>query len=274
MISAALLLAAVPFVWQDHQDGRLELRENGATVLVYNYGPQLKQGAPADRRRCCYIFPLLTPAGVSVLDDFPADHWHHRGVFWAWPVVETATGRYALWGLRGLADRFERFLETSAGEKGARLAVENGWYVGERKIARETVRMMVYPARDRAREMDVELTLESLAGTITLRGSPEVGKSYGGLNARFGPRTATAIRADGASIEKDEDLNRHRSAELEGVYGGRCAMLRITADQGNPTAPHEWCLRHYGFVGASVQPLALQVGEPVTLRFRVLAADR
>jgi len=83
------LMAQAPFAWKYIGDGRMELREGGKAALVYNYGPQLKAGAPEDRRRCCYIFPLYTPGGVSMLDDFPADHWHHRGLFWAWPVVET-----------------------------------------------------------------------------------------------------------------------------------------------------------------------------------------
>jgi hypothetical protein len=47
-------LARSPFAWKDIGDGRMELREQGNAALVYNYGPQLKAGAPEDRRRCCY----------------------------------------------------------------------------------------------------------------------------------------------------------------------------------------------------------------------------
>jgi Methane oxygenase PmoA len=75
----------------------MQLQERGAPALIYNYGPQWKQGAPEDRRRCRYIFPFYTPAGVSMLDDFPQDHFHHRGLFLAWPVVETGGKTYDLW---------------------------------------------------------------------------------------------------------------------------------------------------------------------------------
>ena len=64
MLLALPLAAQSPFAWKDIGDGRMELREGGKVALVYNYGPQLKAGAPEDRRRCCYIFPLDTPAGV------------------------------------------------------------------------------------------------------------------------------------------------------------------------------------------------------------------
>lgn len=283
MIRAAVLLLAAagaaagqsPFAWKDHRDGRTELLENGRTVLVYNYGPQLREGAPEDRRRCCYIFPLFTPAGVSVLDDFPKDHWHHRGIFWAWPVVETREGKYDLWGLQGVAQRLERIVEAAAEASSARLVVENGWYAGGHRIVRETLRLTVFPTRGEAREFEAELRLEALDGPVTLRGSPDSGKSYGGFSARFAPRTGTVLRADGAVLSKDEDLNPHRWAELEGSYGPRRAVLRITADSAN-----QWCLRHYGFVGASfpgrtetVQGYTLEPGKPLTLRFRLRAAD-
>ena len=94
----SLLLLALPvfgqspFSWKDLGDGRLELRDAGKPALVYNYGRQLKPGAPEEKRRCCYIFPVYTPAGVSMLDDFPQDHWHHRGPWWRWAATSTTCG--------------------------------------------------------------------------------------------------------------------------------------------------------------------------------------
>jgi hypothetical protein len=278
VISSFLLLTV--FSWKDHGDGRLELLEDGKTALVYNYGPQLKDGVPEDRRRCCYIFPALTPAGVSPLDDFPKDHHHHRGLFWAWPVVETPDAKYDGWMMKGLNTRFEKFLARRADESRASLAVENGWYAGEKKLAREVVRLTVLPARGTLRTVSVELTLEALEGPLTLRGSPDKGKSYGGFSARFAPREQTALNSAEGAVEKDEDLNPHAWAELAAVYGGKKATVRITPDPANPGAPYQWCLRHYGFVGASVPGrtdkvtgLTLEPGKPVTLRFRVDLLD-
>jgi hypothetical protein len=128
--------------------------------------------------------------------------------------------------------------------------------------------------------MDVELTWEALAEPVTLRGSAEAGKSYGGLSARFAPREGTTLRADGEALQKDEDLTPRRWAELEGVYGGKRAVLRITPDAGNPGVPYQWCLRAYGFVGASfpgrtaaVNGYTLERGKPLKLKFRVEVRD-
>ena len=271
----ALPLAAQTFTWHD-PGGRLELRENGKPVLVYNYAPQLKDGAPENRRRCCYIFPLYTPAGVSMLDDFPKDHWHHRGLFWAWPVVETGGKTYDLW--MNLSAQARSTKPPSA--NGATLQAVNAWQAESKDLVRENLRLTARPSRDGARELEVELTWEALDAPVTLRGSRESGKSYGGFCARFAPREQTVVRADGETLSKDEDLTPRRWAELEGVYGGKRAALRITPDPKNTGAPHQWCLRNYGFVGASFpgrtaaeDGFTLQPGKPLTMRFTVRAAD-
>jgi hypothetical protein len=143
----------------------------------------------------------------------------------------------------------------------ARLEARNVWEAGGKEIVRENVRMTVLPAKGESREMDVELTWEATSAPVTLQGSPDRGKSYGGFSARFAPREGTILRADGQTLAKDEDLNPRKWAELEGVYNGK---------------PHQWCLRQYGFVGASfpgrtgtVDRYTLEPGKPLTLKFRV-----
>ena len=251
--AVSALLLALPvfgqaaFTWKDPGGGRVELSERGKPALVYNYGPQWKQGAPEDRRRCCYIFPVYTPAGVSMLDDFPQDHWHHRGLFWSWPVVEVGGKKYDGWMTFTAKHRSEKAPVTSGGT----LRAENFWVADGKEIVKEELRLAVSPAQGNSREMEVELTWEAVGAPVTLRGSAEAGKSYGGLSARFAAREGTALRADGEVLTKDEDLTPRKWADLEGVYGGKRAVLRITPDAKNVGAPYQWCLRAYGFVGAS-----------------------
>ncbi|MDZ7637778.1 MAG: DUF6807 family protein [Bryobacterales bacterium] len=116
-------------------------------MLDYNYGPQLKPGVPEDRRREGYIYPFYTPAGVNPLDDFPADHFHHRGVFWAWMSIAYQGKIYDIWTLKpGIEHRFHKFLQRQATNGKASLSMENGWYVGDTLIVRETVELTVHPS--------------------------------------------------------------------------------------------------------------------------------
>ena len=280
LIVALPVLAQGPFAWKDTGDGHLELSEGGKPVLTYNYGPQLKPGAPENRRRCCYVFPLYTPSGVALLDDFPVDHYHHRGLFWSWPIVETGGKQYDIWMNLTAKHRSAKTPAVTSDPKSARLEAENFWEAEGKDIVRERVRLTALPTQGSSRELDVELTWEALGAPVTLQGSAETGKSYGGLSARFAPREGTIVRADGEVLKRDEDLNPRRWAELEAVYGGKRAVLRVTADPQNPGAPHQWCLRNYGFIGASfpgrtptVDRYTLEPGKPLTLRFRVRLSD-
>jgi hypothetical protein len=282
MKAAALFVLLLPtaawsqFAWKDFGDGRLELREHGNPVLVYNYGPQLKEGAPENRRRCCYVFPLYTPSGVSMLDDFPKDHWHHRGLFWAWPVVETGGKTYDLWMNMTVQNRSAH----PPVAKGGTLAADDIWQADGRDIVREHLVIAALPGKANSRELTFELTWEAIGQPVTLKGSRESGKSYGGFSARFAAREDTVVRADGEVLAKDEDRTPRKWAELEGVYGGKKATLRITPDPSDPQAPYQWCLRKYGFVGASFpgrtdtqDGYTLAPGKPITLKFLVNASD-
>ena len=277
---AANAWAQGAFEWRDTGQGHVELRENGKPALVYNYGMQLKQGAPENRRRCCYIFPLYTPGGVAMLDDFPQDHEHHRGVFWSWPVVETRGKQYDHWMNMTARNRPLDAPTVNTSARGAQLNTSSIWEADGQDVMHEYVVLTVYPSRAGARDVDVRLTLEALGAPVTLRGSREQGKSYGGFSARFAAREGTILRADGQVVKKDEDLNPHRWAELEGSYGGKRAVLRITPDASDPGAPYQWCLRTYGFVGASFpgrtassDGYTVEPEQPVVLKFRLSVRD-
>jgi hypothetical protein len=162
----------------------------------------------------------------------------------------------------------------------ATLVAANAWVAGEKKLVSETVRITLLPAKGKTRSFEVALKLEAVDQPVTLRGSPDKGKSYGGFSARFAPREQTALRSAEGPVAKDEDLAPHQWAELTAAYAGRKATLRITPDVKNPGVPYQWCLRNYGFVGASfpgrtesVSGYTLEPGKPLELKFTVTVSD-
>src|SRR5512139_2330028 len=116
------------------------------------------------------MHPIYGLDGEVLTDDFPKDHYHHRGLFWAWPHVKTGGKEYDLWMIKGVAQKFERWVARETGET-ALLKVENGWYVGSTKIMQEQVSFRVHPATSDARAIDVELILTPLQQPITLAGA-------------------------------------------------------------------------------------------------------
>lgn len=269
---AAAVGAQSPFRFRDISPESVELAESGKPVYVYNYGVMRKAGVPEDRARCCYLHPVYAPSGTVLTDDFPPDHYHHRGIFWAWPIVTVGGERYDLWTLRGIRQQFMRWLAREAGEREARLAVENAWMVRDRAVVRETVEIITRPAAGERREMEFRLAFEALNGPVELLGEPAENKGYGGFSVRFAPREKTVITTDAGTEKQDSNMARHAWAQLEALFAGRRAGLRIDIDPANPDFPNGWCLRHYGFLGVNYPGLkshTLQPGRPMTLSYKV-----
>ncbi len=101
------------FRFVDVDDKSLKLLDRDKPVLVYNYGTITSHKVPANdarRNRACYIHPLWGLNGEVLTDDFPKDHYHHHGVFWAWPHVGIDGKEYDLWDGREHHARFVRWL--------------------------------------------------------------------------------------------------------------------------------------------------------------------
>lgn len=277
------LVTAVPasaqFRFRDVNANSVELSENGAPVFTYNHGMMLKEGTAADRTRCCYLHPVYAPNGVVITDDFPKDHPHHRGISWMWPVVTVDGKNYDLWTIKGILAKFEKFDRREAGKDSAVLAFHEGWWIGDRKVVEEQIEITAHPAPSGAtrRELDFQLSFRATVPNVSIRGTDEGNKGYGGFNIRFAPRTGTLINTATLPNTPDSDLKPNQWAELMGDFGGKPAGARITIDPANPRSPNGWCLRHYGFLGVDypgMQEARLDMHQPLVLKFRVsLLAD-
>src|SRR4051794_2815226 len=91
-----LALALLPFAAQAEDpralhavttDDGVWLQEGNTKVLFYQRQPKSKDGKYA---RANYVHPLLNLDGATLTEDFPKDHPHQRGIFWAWHQVTIA----------------------------------------------------------------------------------------------------------------------------------------------------------------------------------------
>ncbi len=269
---AARLSADASFHFTNLTDRSLALFEADRPVFVYNHGMIQRSGVPADRARSTYIHPIYGLDGEVLTDDFPKDHYGHRGLFWAWPHVTIGTNHYDLWDLRGIEQRFERWLARDASATGARLGVQNGWYVGERKVVQEQVWLRASPSSEDERALDVELALVPIAEPLTLRGAE--GKSYGGFTFRFAPRTNTVITTPLGQGDKDLMVTRMPWADFSARFAGRTehSGAAVFVAPGHPDFPPEWMTRHYGLLcvgwpGAKAK--TFQPDEMIRCRYRV-----
>ena len=260
------------FKFEEQPHGKLLLREGDAPVFVYNFGVQTSSTAPTDRERSSYIHPLFDLEGNSLTDDFPEDHFHHRGLSWMWPNVWVGEKHYDLWHIQGLHQRFESWLAQEVSDDGATLGVDNSWVTDQGVVADEKVWIRVFRGDERGRAVDISLTWEAVDEPIRIRGADE--RAYGGLCLRLAPRKDAVIASSEGVMEADSDLVPLPWADQSGRFGAGSAVSGVSIFQSpkNPQFPAGWCLRYYGFLGVSwpgEEVYTLEPGEPLTLSFRV-----
>ena len=114
------------FYFKPISDASLSVCEGDKPVFAYNHGAIVKDDIPekeSRRSRACYVHPVWGLSGEIITDDFPRDHYHHHGIFWAWPYVGYDGREYDLWMYRNIQPRFVRWIVQESGPLGAVLAV-------------------------------------------------------------------------------------------------------------------------------------------------------
>ena len=260
-------------------------------MLVYNHGVITGKNVPKDnheRYRSCYVHPVWGIDGEVLTDDFPQDHVHHHGLFWAWPHVKIAGKQYDLWIYGDIHDEFVRWICRQSGPVAAILAVENGWFVGAKKVMIERVWLRTYAVSDDARVLDLEFTWIPVDRPITLRSSDN---SYGGLAMRFAVKLPASmqtpdnvvwaprlkeivITTPGGRASGDQENVRLPWADLSYPFAGANTRsgAAIFVDPGHPSYPPTWLLRHFGVIcvgypGTSEKTFPL--GKPIRLSYRI-----
>lgn len=264
------------FSFEDDGAGTLTVLQDGRPVLGYVHGMKLKPGAPEDRARSCYVWPVYGLDGEPMADDFPEDHLHHRGIFWTWPQVYVGDSpdTLSLWDIRGIHQRFERWLEPpAAGPVFAELGALNGWYVGEKRVLEEKVRVRVYRAGNFGRMIDFEFVRTAQDEPVTVKGSPDE-KGYGGFGMRMAPFTEAAITTSEGPQSEDSNRMPFPWADFSAKFGGgeKVSGAAIFQSPENDGFPNGWCLRHYGLMGMAwpgLDEFVFRPGVPVAWRYRV-----
>ena len=267
------VLAQIAFV-EDPTKGTLTIRDGKTEVLTYRSGDQLKPGIDPRYTQSCYIHPLFSLDGQALTDDSPADHLHHHGLFWTWPVVRTRGLSTSTWEpkLPRLRQHFVRWQKREAAKDSFLLSVENSWMLdGKEIVAKEVVTLRVHPPDKLGRAIDLELKIEALGGSLELQGTHDQNKGYGGLCFRGAPILTGAIMTTDEGALKEDAVHRpFRWADL----ATRELGVAIFVSPDHPGFPTRWMIRnsYAGVINVScpgLEPVVLKPGEPVTLRYRI-----
>jgi hypothetical protein len=261
------------FRFEPVSEKSLGLWEGERPVFVYNHGVIENPSMPNSRGRSSYFHPIYGLDEEILTDDFPKDHDYHRGLYWAWSHIKIGEQEYDSWSIRGIRTDFQKWLAKEVAPDKATLAAENGWFIGDKKVMTETVRIEAHAASPNSRAIDIELSWIPTDHPVTLAGAPE--KSYGGFTFRFAPRSRTIITVPTGRTTDDLLMTKLPWADFSGDFTKDREDLSgaaIFVHPQHPNYPPTWMTRHYGLLAVGwpgVTPRTLPPAQPVTCRYRL-----
>ena len=274
-------LVAGQFTWQESEEGVLIL-EDGAKVLFFQRQPKDLAGR---FRRANFVHPLYDLDGQVLTEDFPADHRHHRGVFWAWHQVwlgdmqlagDPWVARDTEWHVRSL--QVERDGPALLVRSVVEVRVAGGPVAdgAPQPVIYERIVMRIHPATDNHRQIDFQLKLSAAVAGVK-RGGSDDPKGYGGFSVRLRLPEDTQFRGPAGRIEPQlTAVEAGPWVDITATHrpGHAPSGVAILCHPSTPGVPPPWILR----AARSMQnpaypgrhPVGLEADPPLTLRYRLV----
>jgi hypothetical protein len=262
------------------KDGFLFL-EGKDSIFFYQKSPKDLNGQYS---RCNYIHPLYGLDNTRLTEDFPADHLHHRGVFWAWhQILINGQSVGDGWELKNYIQDVTdvEFLQKDG--KGILTATVEWksplWKNSSEAYIKEYTSITMFSKENNIRRIDFEITLKAMADEIRIGGSDDE-KGYSGFSVRLKlPRDIAFYDEKGLVEPTNTSVVAGHQIKMEGALlkNGNKGGVVICSDPSNPSPSNQWILRK----SASMQnaaypgrkPIAIPIDQPLTLKYTLLVYE-
>lgn len=262
-------------------DDGILITEAGQNVLLYRTAPG-NSGGPCTR--CNFIHPLYGVDGGVLTENAPADHPHHRGIFWAWHQIIINGEQIAdQWELNHFAQEVVEFEFMKQRNGKVVLKTEVDWLSDRWKkegvqvpYIREFAKMEVWPTVGNVRRIDFEIRLKALEEGVQLGGSDDE-KGYGGFSVRMALPDGIQFTGPNGKVEPQNEavlspgyVNISGDIEADGGKGG----IIIVDHKDNPGYPQPWILRSKGSMQNVAwpgrEPVDISTSNPLVLKYSLL----
>ncbi len=235
--------------------------------------------------RANYIHPLYGLDGEILTEDFPTDHLHHRGVFWAWHQAYVGDKKLGdswaidnfFWDIYNVKvltpDSQSRALQVEVYWKSALWTDTTG---SQKPFVKETTIIRVHRAQDDIRKVDFQISLLALEDGVRIGGSEDE-KGYGGFTTRIPlPDGLSFIGTDGPVEPQNLSVEGGPWLDFSGRFrdDGKTSGIAILCHKSLPGYPQRWILRRKGSAQNPVFPgreaVALSRDKPLVLRYRLI----
>ena len=259
------------------EDGFLFM-EGKDSVCFYQKSPKDMAGQYS---RCHYIHPLYGLDNSRLTEDFPADHLHHRGIFWAWHQVlidrqpvsdgwELKNFQQKVVDIEFLQQKGTGYLNTTVDWKSPL------WKNGSEAYLQENTTITMYPKTGNYRRIDFEIKLKALVDGLSIGGSDDE-KGYSGFSVRMKLPSDVTFTGENGLVEP---VNTAISAGNFININGSILNVRkkggvvIYSSPQNPAPANSWILRKSASMQNAAypgrQPVSIPMDQPLVLKYSLL----
>ncbi len=231
-------------------DGTLQLWDQGRHILSYQSATKSLEGTYP---RANYVHPLNDFQGRPLTEDFPQDHLHQRGIFWAWHQLYIDGASAAdPWECRDI-EWWVKEVDYNAEEDRGIIEAEIYWRVGkgQQQVMRERLTITYQNFPD---HYTVDFNIKLVALTELELGGSQDEKGYGGFSTRL--QLGNEVRFYGSSGEitpKNTQVQAGDWIKITGL-GEHDAQVVIMYHQNSTADLQGWILRKSGSMQNPVWP--------------------
>lgn len=234
-----------PFKFKDSDD-KIELWENNKLVFAYQKEVKSLDGKYA---RNNYIHPLMSLEGDTLTEDFPSDHPHQRGLYWAWHQIYVDTNYVSdSWALKNFNSKLIS-IETVKTADSAVIIANLNWsspiYKNGKPYLAETTTITTHKLKNDIRTINFKIDLMALVPNVSIGGSDNE-KGYGGFSLRIKmPDNLKFTSEKGDIIPQNLQINAGKRMDFSAQFGKKVVVSGITiiCNENNPNYPQPWILR-------------------------------
>lgn len=281
LLVSVIALSSCSKIEMQKTDGGILFTENNENVLFYQIEPKNKDGK---YERCNYIHPLWGVDGTVITEDFPADHLHHRGVFWTWHQLWIGDQKIGdPWALIDFEQDVTK-VDFATGKNGAgvlKTEVEwksDKWKKQSKKVPylKENTTIIIHPKKDNYRKIDFEISLLALEENLKIGGS-ENEKGYSGFSVRMVLPEDVIFTGPAGEVTPETNAVKSKGyINISGslLDGNKNGGVVIVDNPENPGYPQSWILRKQKSMQNPVFPgrhaVHVSTINPLVLKYSIL----
>ena len=276
LISRSFVECNSGFSFEETKEGVM-LTENGKSVFFY----QKKNKSPDGKHFFSnYLHPLYDLNGDTLTKEFPPDHKHHRGIFYAWHQHYIGSENIGDgWLMDGITYNVKE-VKTSVNPGNAKLNITAMWtstkWNNSKPYIEEHTTITVFPADKNCRIIDFTIELRALTRGVSIGGSNDE-KGYGGFSCRIKmPDGLTFTSKKGKVKPQRLQVEAGRWMDFSAPFGSDDEVSGVTliCDKTNPGYPQAWILRQKNSMQNVVYPgrerVEIPIDKPLVLKYKMI----